>query len=383
MEPYLRNSRSVYIYLLDELIKKMPPYINLEAKEVLDQINLQKSIASHYVGGGGGWKRTRKTLIKALGLGRRGKKDENIASTDKASPHDIPPLYIFALLEGYSFNRELRQTIITLQWFRDWGVSSDRLTDVLECLEAMHHGLMPFNFATHQRKRLYYIPLTIDYFINGWASYYWDVNKWLTDGSPTSGVDVGTLQNPRGLLHALRENYAFKNKKSLEDIYLHAHIVAAPSLKSDDDCITLTGLHLHNATWNAYYRCIQRSSYITDESRHPCVKVTASLKPQTINKEVQYMCPLFVSSSAYTCIAQPRSAWGESRQGGKSEELLLTVPIDVKRQLRFDTCSQSTTLADDANNAHEEEEDDCMDDVEVTPALFGERNCALHAGWRS
>ena len=384
VEPYLRNSRSVYMHLLDELIKKMPPYIDLQAQPILDQINLQKSLASRYLGGGGGWRRAKKKLVTAIGLGRRGKNDKDIASSDTASPHDMPPLYVFALLEGNCFNRELRQTIMTLHRFRGWAASSERLNDVLECLEAMHHGLIPFNFATHQHKRLYHIPLTIDHFINGWASHYWDIDKWLTNGFPTSGVDVGTLQNPRGLLHALRENCAFRNKKNLENIYLHAQIIDSPNLEVEEDCITLTGLVLHNATWNTHNRCIQRSSYITDNSRHPCVKVTASLMPQNIDEEQQYICPLYACSSAYTCIAQPHSKWGESRQDSRDEEFLINVPVHVKKQPILDRGTQSTsTILTEADDSNDKEIDDCEDNVEITPALFAERNCALHAGWRS
>ena len=387
VEPYLRNSRSVYTYLLDELIKKMPPSIDLESAGVLDQVNIQKSIASHHAGSGAAWRRTKKTLIKALGLGRRNKDDKDIASSDTASTHDIPPLYVFALLEGHSFNRELGQTVMMMQTFRDWGTSSERLNDVLECLEALHHGLMPFNFATHQRRRLYHIPLTVDDFIKGWASHYWDINKWLTDGYPTSGVDVGCLQNPRGLLYAIKQNYAFKQNKTIDEVHLHVELVVAPSLKLEEDCVTLTGLHLHNATWNARHGCIKVLTYISDDSRHPCVKITASDEPQRVNKDEQYLCPLYVCASAHTCIAQPHSAGGESRQDNKDEELLLFVPVHLKRQPNFDRDSFSTSSSDEdeENNGgdDDDDDDDYGDEMEVTPALFHERNCALHAGWRT
>lgn len=394
VEPYLRNSRSVYMYLLDQLIHKMPPSIDLNSKEIKDQINTQKSLASRYVGGGGGWKRTKKTLVHLMGLGRKGKKDAEIVSADTASTRDLSPFYVFALLEGHSFNRELRQTVMVLEQFRDWGVSSEKLKDVLECLEAMHHGLIPFNFATHQRKRLYHIPLTIELFINGWASHYWDIHRWLTDGYPTSGLDIGSLQNPRGVLHALQEAYAFKHKKSIEEVYLHARLVAAPSLKPEEGSITLTGLHLHNATWNERHRCIQVPSYVTDESRHPYVKIAASLVPQQTNTKEQYLCPLYFHSSAYMCIAQPLSSSGESRQDNKEEEFLIAVPVYVKRQSvnyiereqdeHEQRASMTSMTSEGEDEEHEEyEEEDYDDGLDVTPALFAERNCALYAGWRS
>ena len=364
--PYMTSTREMYMYLVDSLIiEKLLPSIDVNCQEIQDQINTQKSQISHLVGGGGAWKRAKRALLSKFNLNRH-KSDEEVMAEQEATSHNISPFYIFASLECATFNSELAHTILVLQQFREWGNDGDQLQVITESLEMLHAGVLPPIFVTHHQDRLRQSPIPIQSFVHGWANHYWDLWRWLVEGTPCSGIELGSVHNPegtkilfmqplafsllipscaffsllsKGLLHALREDFAFKKKLKLEEVHLTAHFCASGHISETPDSITFTGLVLRNAVWVPKNQCIETLASTSEGDCNPGLVLTASAQePEHLAS--RYLCPVYIHPSLHTCIGQPTSMHGASRQDTRDGRLLTHVSVNVQEGVDVAVFSQ-------------------------------------------
>ena len=131
------------------------------------------------------------------------------------------------------------------------------------------------------------------------------------------------------MLLALRESFAFKTKCKADSVHLHARLRDHGYICNAIDSITLTGLFLHNATWNSSQQYIETLASTQGGTSCPVIEITASTK-EFIPLSNQYLCPLYIHPSVHLCIGQPATMFGESRQEMRDGDFLMHVPTNVQ-----------------------------------------------------
>lgn len=220
---------------LQSLLNIFPKRINTEALEV-------KENAKKFVLGlkSKSQDTQRATIVYDAAARRRARQRQPFL---RVPVREYDPIWLYALSECSVYNDSifsLRQQIVNLirlSCLENWNQSIASLSHVEEVVEMLENGFVPKHWmwkssALSDCPSEPSLPTTISTWIESIRRRRDMLFSWVMNGSPPI-LSLHLLQNPRGLLHALKESLSFKVDVNFDKIHIKAILVSDATFSSE------------------------------------------------------------------------------------------------------------------------------------------------------
>lgn len=325
---YVRFSQHV-----EKIYSQIPEEIDLNSTEVCSQIRAQiekiRQEESKIE-----WRRLRKATLQShtgpqISSGRRRIVVQELLKAE--TRRMFAPLYAVAILEANIFNRFISKLRKYLASLRYWKYDERIYEQMLEAVAMFDSNLTPQ--MLYNSCECVCLTSWVDLLVRQQTM----LSRWLTTGI-SGEVNIRDVSNPRGLLWALREQFATAESISVEETRLHVKIIHSNSQYTDihdenPDCrITFIGVSFKRGYWDFETMSLRLHDTRTHKKQDE-ISISITVKSTSAvdeDDEFVYKCPLFVYCPT-SVISFKNSCSGKLNFLFK-EECLLKFPIRVDNE---------------------------------------------------